>query len=137
MATTVREHETGQTTIFIEGQVSLLGEDEPAARSLEQIECEHLAQWMVRNGCTPPTITRRWLDAARRLREIDGRTHDQVMACIDWCQANEFWQANIHSMPTLREKYDVLRLQAARKPRRTARQQASDVRRRIALEGGS
>jgi hypothetical protein len=94
---------------------------------------------MIRNGCKPPVIGRRWLDAARRMREIDGRTHEQILAAIDWCQKSEFWQANIHSMTTLREKYEVLRMQAKRererRPARTARQSASDVRRQIALGG--
>jgi hypothetical protein len=94
-------------------QGTLLGGSTPS-RTLESIECEHLAGWMVRNGCPKPTVTKAWLDAARRLREIDGRTHDQIMAAIDWCQKDEFWQANIHSMPKLRTKYDTLRMQAAR-----------------------
>lgn len=113
-----------------------IGGNEVAGKSLDDIECEHLAGWMVRNGCKPPTITKTWRDAARRMREIDGRTHEQVLAAIDWCQRSEFWQANIHSMPTLREKYEVLRMQAKRererRPARTARQSASDVRRLIA-----
>jgi len=44
----------------------------------------------------------------------DGRAESQVMKAIDWCQDDEFWRSNILSMPKLREKYDQLRLQAAR-----------------------
>lgn len=123
----------------IAGQTALIGEDVPA-KSLDEIECEHLARWMVKNGCKEPAITQGWLDAARRMREIDGRTHEQVMRCIDWCQGNEFWAVNIHSMTKLRMKYDTLRMQAQRdrerKPKRTGRQQASDVRRLIAMGEG-
>lgn len=111
-----------------EGQTALIPGTAPAARSLEEIECEHLADWMVKNGCARPTITKRWLEAARRLREIDGRTHDQIMTAIDWCQQSEFWQANIHSMPKLREKYDTLRQQAIC-DRRRSRQGQREVRR--------
>lgn len=116
------------------GQTALVGSDVPG-KSLEVRECEHLASWMVKNGCKAPTITKGWLDAARRMRTIDGRTHEQIMACIDWCQQSEFWQANIHSMTTLRTKYETLRQQAIRdrnkRPTRTVGQTASDERRRL------
>lgn len=44
----------------------------------------------------------------------DGRTEQQVIAAIDWSQADDFWRSNILSMPTLREQYERLRLQAQR-----------------------
>jgi len=44
----------------------------------------------------------------------DGRTEQQVMGAINWCQTDDFWRSNILSMPKLREKYDQLRLQAER-----------------------
>jgi hypothetical protein len=69
---------------------------------------------MVGNGCKPPTITAKWRDAARLLLDRDGRTFDQVTRAIDWCQDDEFWRANILSMPKLREKYDQLRQAAGR-----------------------
>jgi len=79
-------------------------------------ECDHLADWIERNGGKRPTVTKGWLQAADRLKRIDGRTHEQVMAAIDWCQRDAFWSSNVLSMPKLREKYDQLRLQAARSP---------------------
>lgn len=85
----------------------------PTRIEVERI-CKHLAERMVENGCTRPTITKRWRDAARLLLDKDGRTEDQVIKAIDWCQADEFWKANIHSLPTLRQKYDQLRLAAQR-----------------------
>lgn len=80
-------------------------------------ECEYLAGWIERNGSKRPTITEAWLKAARLLKEVDGRTHAQVIACIEWCQRDEFWRGNILSMPKLRAQYDQLRLHAARSPR--------------------
>lgn len=103
------------STRRVPGQTDLLGgEHHPASQTLEAIACGHLADWMQRNGNKRPTVTKEWLASARRLREIDGRTHEQIMACIDWCQRDEFWQGNIHSMPTLRRQYDKLRAAACR-----------------------
>lgn len=74
--------------------------------------CEHLADRIESNGSKRPTITTRWRDAARLLIDKDGRTEDQIHRAIDWCQDDEFWRANVMSMPKLREKYDTLRLRA-------------------------
>lgn len=76
--------------------------------------CELLASLIVENGSRPPTITKRWLDAARLLVDADGRTPEQVEACIRWCQRDEFWRTVVLSMPKLRERYDQLRLAAQR-----------------------
>ncbi len=91
-----------------------------ALATVERIDverlCQHLADAIAANGSTRPTITKKWRDAARLLMDKDGRTEDQVHACIDWCQADEFWRANVLSMPKLREKFEQMRLQAARRP---------------------
>lgn len=79
---------------------------------------------MVGNGCKRPTVTKRWLAAARLLIDRDGRTPEQVEACIRWCQADEFWRTNILSMPKLREQYDRLRLAAQRGGSRESRGRA-------------
>lgn len=76
--------------------------------------CGHLASRVEANGSRRPNITQKWRDAARLMIDADGRTEEQVHAAIDWCQSNEFWRANIMSMPKLREKYDQLRMQAMR-----------------------
>ncbi|MFC6867577.1 hypothetical protein [Haloechinothrix salitolerans] len=76
--------------------------------------CTHLANRIEANGSKRPRITAKWRDAARLLLDRDGRTEEQVRAAIDWCQADEFWRANVMSMPKLRAKYDQLRLQAQR-----------------------
>jgi hypothetical protein len=84
--------------------------------------CNHLRDRIVGNGSKEPSITRKWHDSARLLMDKDGRSFDQVMACIDWCQDDEFWRPNILSMPTLREKYDRLRLAALKeKPKQQER----------------
>lgn len=40
--------------------------------------CEHLADRIVANGSKRPNITLRWIDEARRLMDIDGRTEEQI-----------------------------------------------------------
>lgn len=74
--------------------------------------CVHLADRVEANGSKRPNITTRWVDAARLLMDLDGRTEEQIHKAIDWCQNDEFWKANVMSTPTLREKYDRLRLRA-------------------------
>lgn len=76
--------------------------------------CVYLADWIERNGSKRPTISRSWRDQARLLIDLDGRSVEQVITAIDWCQRDTFWRANVLSMPGLREKYDQLRLQAQR-----------------------
>lgn len=76
--------------------------------------CAHLADRIEANGSKRPAITTRWRNSARLMIDRDGRTEQQIMTAIDWCQDNEFWRANILSMPKLREKYEQLRLQARR-----------------------
>lgn len=78
--------------------------------------CQHLADRVAANGSKRPVITKSWRDAARLLIDKDGRTAEQVMNAIDWCQADEFWRTNVLSMPTLRKQYDRLRLAAKRQP---------------------
>lgn len=79
--------------------------------------CEHLADRIEANGSRRPRIGKRWIHAARLLIDIDGRTPEQIHAAIDWSQNDDFWRSNVLSMPKLREKYDQLRLAAARSPR--------------------
>jgi hypothetical protein len=85
----------------------------PERPDVEQL-CAHLADRIEGNGSKRPKITVRWRDAARLLLDKDGRTVEQVMRAVDWCQADDFWRSNILSMPKLREKYDQLRLAAQR-----------------------
>ncbi|WP_327066780.1 hypothetical protein [Kitasatospora sp. NBC_01302] len=76
--------------------------------------CQTLADRIEANGSRRPVINKRWRDAARLMLDRDGRTLDQLLAAIDWCQKDEFWRTNILSMPSLRKQYERLRLQAQR-----------------------
>jgi hypothetical protein len=98
--------------------------------------CAHLADRIEANGAKRPDITKGWLDAARLLLDRDGKTEDEVHRAIDWCQDNEFWRANILSMPKLREKYEQLRLQASRKPGTNHQQATDDLFQRAAVRMG-
>ena len=86
----------------------------PVARVDVERICAHLADRIEGNGSRRPAITDRWRDAARLMLDADGRTEADVHAAIDWCQDSEFWRANVMSLPKLRERFDQLRLQAAR-----------------------
>lgn len=86
---------------------------DPHRPDVEKI-CRHLADRIVANGSKRPTITAKWRTEARLLLDKDGRTVEQVIKAIDWCQADPFWHGNILSMPTLRQQYDKLRLAAQR-----------------------
>jgi hypothetical protein len=74
--------------------------------------CALLADRIEANGARRPTITAAWRTAARLMLERDGRTENQIRNMISWCQSDEFWRANILSMPKLREKYDQMKLRA-------------------------
>jgi DNA-binding transcriptional ArsR family regulator len=100
----------------------------PIRDDVERV-CAHLAARLVENGCKKPEIGDKWRDAARLLMDKDGRTETQVIACIDWATSNEFWKPNIQSMPTLREKYDQLRMQADRERKATRASPGSDLAR--------
>lgn len=86
----------------------------PERPDIEHI-CRHLADRIEANGSKRPNVTRRWREAGRLLIDRDARTVEQIVRAIDWCQTDTFWRGNILSMPTLREKYDQLRLAAQRK----------------------
>jgi len=72
--------------------------------------CDHLADRIEANGVKRPTPGKRWDDAARLLLDRDGYTEAQVRWLIDKAHGDEFWRANILSMPKLREKADQLKL---------------------------
>lgn len=88
--------------------------DPPSERADVERLCTHLADRIEANGVKRPTIGKSWRDSARLMLDRDGRSEDKIHAAIDWCQDDEFWRGNVLSMPTLREKYDQLRLHAAR-----------------------
>lgn len=96
--------------------------------------CQHLADRIEANGSKRPAVGQRWRDAARLMLDTDGRTEQQIHNAIEWCQADEFWRANVLSMPKLRDKYDALRLAAQRVPARASpRVSTADSRAQDAL----
>lgn len=76
--------------------------------------CNLLADLIHANGSLRPNVTTRWLRECDRLMRLDKRTPDQIERAIRWCQSDPFWRANVLSMPTLREKYDRLKLEHQR-----------------------
>lgn len=107
---------------------------EPTRGDVERV-CIHLADRIEGNGAKRPTVTKRWRKTARLMLERDERTEDQIHRAIDWCQDDEFWRANILSMPKLREKYDQLRLRAqARHPPNGQQRSTTDERVSAGLE---
>lgn len=99
--------------------------------------CEHLADRIEANGVKRPTITKAWRDAARLMLDRDERSVGDVLAAINWSQSDEFWRANILSMPKLRQKYDQLRLQANRTPKPKTQQATDDLFARAMQRGES
>lgn len=88
-------------------------EPQPPREDVNRI-CNYLAEWIVKNGSRKPTITDKWRTEARLLIDKDGRPLDEIRQVIAWAQRDTFWKANVLSMPTLRQKYDQLRLAAER-----------------------
>jgi hypothetical protein len=119
-------------------QVQVVGGTSLVAENRADVErlCLQLADAVEGNGSRRPNITQAWRDACRLLLDKDKRTEEQVAACIRWCQDDEFWHANILSMPKLREKYDQLRLKAQRDQRGSTTESTGTTRARQALEAG-
>ena len=103
----------GKTQASTETETEVPSSEGTCRADVERI-CEHLADRIEGNGSPRPTITAAWRKSARLLLDRDKRTEADVLRAIDWCQGDEFWRANILSMPKLRQKYDTLRLQAQR-----------------------
>lgn len=80
--------------------------------------CELLAELVRANGHKVETVGVRWRQSCERLIRIDGYSVAQVEWMIRWSTSDEFWAANIRSMPTLREKFSTLVAQAKRENRK-------------------
>ena len=92
---------------------------EPPRDDVERV-CQHMADSVEARTGRRPNITRKWRDTARLMLDRDKRTEADIIAAINWVTNDEFWRANILSMPKLREKYDTLSLQAQRGGPQTA-----------------
>ena len=105
-----------------------VGADAPPPRPEVAALCDLLADLVEANGSKRPTVTAKWHDAARLMIDRDNREPEQVAQVIRWAQASTFWQANVMSMPKLREKFDTLRLQADRDSERPGVRAVGDLR---------
>jgi hypothetical protein len=76
------------------------------------VMCELLADLIEGNGSLRPTITKEWLDEARRMIDLDKRDPSKAENLIRWSQEDSFWRKNILSMPKFRKQYDKIRLAA-------------------------
>lgn len=76
--------------------------------------CSLLAEAVAANGHKVGTVGEKWWAACDRLMRLDGYSAEQIEWMIHWSTSNEFWAANIRSMPSLREKFSTLVLQAKR-----------------------
>jgi hypothetical protein len=95
--------------------IELRTNEEPRTYGAEvQAACNLLADLIKDNGSKRPAINERWLSDMERLHRIDERSWEQITKAIEWCQADDFWRANIMSPGKLRKQYDQLRLAAQR-----------------------
>ena len=76
--------------------------------------CDAMAASVQRRTGRTPRVTAAWRTQARLMIDRDGRTVDELTRIIDWVEADDFWRANILSVPKLRQKFDTLRLQSQR-----------------------
>lgn len=111
--TSFTSYETDETSRDDSSSPADAGDGDQRRDDVERL-CAHLADRIEQNGSKRPTITKAWRTAARLLIDRDKHTEDKVHKAIDWCQGDEFWRTNILSMPTLRKRYDQLRLHALR-----------------------
>ena len=76
--------------------------------------CDAMAASVNRRTGRTPRVTAAWRTQARLMIDRDGRTVDEITRIIDWVDADDFWRANVLSVPKLRQKFDTLRLQSQR-----------------------
>ena len=76
--------------------------------------CEAMASSVERRTGKRPNVTKSWRTSARLLIDRDGIAAADAIAAIGWSENDDFWRANILSVPKLREKYATLSLQAQR-----------------------
>lgn len=80
--------------------------------------CEAMAVSVERRTGRKPTITKAWKTQARLMLDRDRISLRDALAALAWAEQDDFWMANILSIPKLRKQYATLSLQAARKQRR-------------------
>jgi Helix-turn-helix domain len=78
------------------------------AQQLAQQFCNQLHA----NGIHAAKVTPKWITELDRMQRIDGRTWEQIEACIQWATKDPFWSGVILSPTKLRKHYDQMNLQA-------------------------
>lgn len=76
--------------------------------------CDLLAELITANGAKAPKVTDTWLSDMDRIIRIDKIETDEIERVIRWCQADEFWHANILSPGKLRKQMPQLMLKSRR-----------------------
>lgn len=91
--------------------------------TLEDLES---AKWMFKRiqVINPTQKAPKWFDWAndiRLMREIDGRTHEQICALFDWASRDSFWHKNILSTKSLRKHFDTLTVKSKENPHKKSK----------------
>ncbi|EMB3081276.1 replication protein 15 [Providencia rettgeri] len=94
--------------------------------TLEDLEA---AKWMFKRiqVINPTQKAPKWFDWAndiRLMREIDGRTHEQICALFDWASRDSFWHKNILSTKSLRKHFDTLTVKSKENPHKKSQPSA-------------
>nr|WP_282565708.1 replication protein 15 [Providencia rettgeri] len=94
--------------------------------TLEDLEA---AKWMFKRiqVINPTQKAPKWFDWAndiRLMREIDGRTHEQICALFDWASRDSFWHKNILSTKSLRKYFDTLTVKSKENPHKKSQASA-------------
>lgn len=64
-----------------------------------------------------------WANDVRLMRQLDGRTYEQICALFNWANKDSFWGSNVLSPAKLREKWT--QLEAKRNTQQPSRPQAA------------
>jgi hypothetical protein len=87
---------------------SLSDEDRKQLEIIDHLT-SRLAWWVAQNtGGKEKPVGQRWKQACRRMIELDERDPHEMWKVLNWCQKDEFWQANIQSFDTFRKQYGKL-----------------------------
>lgn len=60
--------------------------------------------------CKEPDL-KAWANTIRLIRQIDGRTHQEICALYDWASKDNFWHKNIMCPASLRKQWDRLTME--------------------------
>jgi hypothetical protein len=98
----------------IEDQGSVPSAETHGARHAGYL-CDLMAASVERRTGRRPPVTKAWLASARLLVDgPNGPSAEAVREVIAWVEQDDFWRANVLSMPKLRERWDQLVLQRQR-----------------------